>query len=94
MVIQMSLGKRVELREKIRHLGGDSLDVKVRFNYLVNGEVKSVRKNYTIHAETKDELRDELKKLYESNRADSSKVNKTKKLVEDLSAEDFVDITE
>ena len=90
----MSDFKRVEFREKPRHLGGDALDIKVRFNYLVDGQVRSVRKNYTIHAETKEDLREELKKLYASTNPNSGKVVKTKKLVDELSEEDSIDISE
>ena len=90
----MSVSKKVELTEKPRHLGGDALAIKVRFNYIVNGEPRSIRKNYTVHAETKEELKEIIRGLYENNNPDSSKVKKSKKLADDLNAEDSIDISE
>ncbi len=65
----MSVKKPVEITRPIRKLGGDALAMSVRFNY---PDGPSWRGNLTVHAETKDELRETLREAYEDKRPRSS----------------------
>jgi len=60
-VIEMSEKKKVEFTKPPRSIGGDGIAVSVRFNY---PDGKGWRGNLTVHAETEEELKEELKKAY------------------------------